>query len=395
MSLTFGLTGMDPATETALKAAFAEANSRLGGRWQLVPENEANHVVVDMDSMYGPMSWLRLHGAGKTVIGLTSAPRTQTDFRLNRPFNSDSLVALLREIAPAAEVPAAAPAAPPTTVATPAPPHGLTPAPAPQDQLPEEQPRAPNEEIAAPDKPVSAAVAATLDTPVAPPLRSPQPPSAAPPAASVAAPAPVFPAPPPAPPAAPAPAASPSHRTLADWLAPGQLRGYVRLQRNGTAVLIDVDQRQYYGPAALKPLTGHVEDPIGTGDFAPVDAATWSRETVALGQPQSLTRLLWFGALLAGKGQLARGFDPGARYRLLKWPQTEREFPKHFRIATAMMKGPATLDEIAASSGVSAAEVADFVNASLATGFAEPWREPEPEPEPQKSSGLFGRLRGR
>jgi hypothetical protein len=391
MSLTFGLTGMDPATETALKAAFAEANSRLGGRWQLVPENEANHVVVDMDSMYGPMSWLRLHGAGKTVIGLTSAPRTQTDFRLNRPFDSDSIAALLREIAPAAAAPAAA--APPAAVATFAAPHGLTPAPVPQDQLPEEQPRAPNEEIAAPDKPVSAAVAATLDTPVAPPVRSQEPPSAAPPAASVAA--PVIPAAAPAPPAAPAAPASPSRRTLADWLAPGQLRGYVRLQRNGTAVLIDVDQRQYYGPAALKPLTGHVEDPIDTGDFAPVDAATWSRETAALGQPQSLARLLWFGALLAGKGQLARGFDPGARYRLLKWPQTEREFPKHFRIATAMMKGPATLGEIAASSGVSAAEVTDFVNASLATGFAEPWREPEPEPESQKSSGLFGRLRGR
>jgi hypothetical protein len=387
MSLTFGLTGMDPATETALKAAFAEANSQLGGRWQLVPESEASHVVVDMDSMYGPMSWLRLHGAGKTVIGLTSAPRTQTDFRLSRPFNSGSVAALLREIAPAIEVP--------STTTLPAamdaaPPHGLTPAPVPQDQLPEEQPRAPDEETAAPDKPDSAAVAATLDTPVAPLVHAPEPPSAAAPAASVAA---RFSSA--APPASQSAPAAPPQRTLADWLAPGQLRGYVRLQRAGTALLIDVDQRQYYGPAALKPLTAHVEEPVNTADFAPVDAATWARETAALGQPQSLARLLWFGALLAGKGQLAPGFDSAARYRLMKWPQTEREFPKHFRIATAMMKGPATLAEIAAASGVSAAEVADFVNASLATGFAEPWSEPEPEPEPQKPSGLFGRLRGR
>ena len=78
---TFGLTGMDANTETALKSAFAEASMRLGGRWPLVSEQDATHVVVDMDSMYGPMSWLRLHGAGKVVIGLTSAPRSQTDFR--------------------------------------------------------------------------------------------------------------------------------------------------------------------------------------------------------------------------------------------------------------------------------------------------------------------------
>ena len=76
------------------------------------------------------------------------------------------------------------------------------------------------------------------------------------------------------------------------------------------------------------------------------------RETAALGAAQPLGRLQWFGGLLAGKGELLPDFDAAGRYRLTKWPQTEREFPKHFRIATAMMKGPATLDEVAAASGV-------------------------------------------
>jgi hypothetical protein len=89
------------------------------------------------------------------------------------------------------------------------------------------------------------------------------------------------------------------------------------------------------------------------------------------------------------------GFPEDAQYRLTKWPQTEREFPRHFRIATAMMKGPATLGEIAEASGVPVSDVADFVNANLATGFAEQYVEPEPEPEPQQKGGLFGRLRGR
>ena len=48
MPLTFGLTGMDPATETSLKAAFDQANQRLGGVWQLLPDTQGDYIVVDM-----------------------------------------------------------------------------------------------------------------------------------------------------------------------------------------------------------------------------------------------------------------------------------------------------------------------------------------------------------
>ncbi len=368
---TFGLTGMDAATETALKSAFAEASMRLGGRWPLVSEQDASHVVVDMDSMYGPMSWLRLHGAGKVVIGLTSAPRAQTDFRLAKPFSAESVAELLQQIAPSDGAP-----------------HGITPAPEPQHQLPEEISRPVSEEAAAPGDRASAAVSATLDTPAAPPAAPVEAPSAAPPAPSATAPVVETPAP------QPAPAAS-RDRTLIDWLAPGQLKGRVRLERGGTGLLLDIDQGQYFGPATLKPLAAHVEPVLQASDFAAVDDAAWTSESTMHGAAQPLSRLLWFCALQAGKGKLLPGFDPGAQYRLLKWPQTEREFPKHFRIATQMMKGPATLEEVSAACGVPVPEVADFVNANLATGYAEPYREPEPEPEPQKSGGLFGRLRGR
>src|SRR5690606_32080816 len=108
MPLTLGLTGMDPATEADLKAAFAEANSTLGNRWALVPEGEADYLVVDMDSMYGPMSWLKLHAAGKTVIGLTSSPRTQTDFLLPRPFTAEALANVLEATGARAADPVAA-----------------------------------------------------------------------------------------------------------------------------------------------------------------------------------------------------------------------------------------------------------------------------------------------
>ncbi|TQD41206.1 hypothetical protein, partial [Marilutibacter aestuarii] len=91
MPLTIGLTGMDPNTESGLTDAINAANDRIGRAWKLLPESQADYVVVDMDSMYGPMSWLRLHATGKQVIGLTTAPRTQTDYRLERPFDAHSV----------------------------------------------------------------------------------------------------------------------------------------------------------------------------------------------------------------------------------------------------------------------------------------------------------------
>ena len=397
MPLTFGLTGMDPATESSLKTAFTEANARGGNRWQLLPESEAEFVVVDMDSMYGPMSWLRLHAADKRVIGLTSVARTQTDFRLERPFDSTSVAALLQElegIAPSATGapdPAVAAVAASSSAlaggAQPAPsPAGMTPAPQPQDLLPEELPPVLGEEIATP---ALASQAAAVE-PVA--LVDPrEPPSAA--AGQIVPPAPTLQPRLPAEPVAPAQPVEP--RTLAEWLLSGRLGGHLRFVRNGTPLLIDAVQRHYHGPGTLKAMAGHFAGEVVLADFEALDEAEWARQSTALGEAQPLSRLVWFGGLLASQGTLAPGYDPDARYRLLKWPQTEREYPRHFRIATAMMKGPATLPEIADASGVPLGDVTDFVNASLATRFAEPYVEPEPEVEPPKPGGLFGRLRGR
>jgi hypothetical protein len=361
MAQTLGMTGMDPATESALKAAFEQANARLGRAWRLVSDQDAEYVVVDMDSMYGPMSWLRLHGAGKRVIGLTAAMRTQADFHLAQPFTGDSVATLLDSIASGTAAPEAAPVAP----ITPAVPSGMSASPVPQDQLPEELPALRDEEELAPvgpKLPDSVEAGTLAPTTVQP---APAPPVAGPVAARA--------------------------RGFFDWLAPGALSGRVRYRD----LLIDADQRQYHGPAALKPLASYFEGAVDRDAFAPVDAATWDRDSAALGAAQPLVRLQWYGGLVVGHGALLPGHDTDGRFRLGKWPQTEREFPKHFRIATQMMKGPATLDEIAAGSGVPREDVVDFVNANLATGYAEQVRESSSEPADAAKAGLFGRLRGK
>lgn len=370
MALTLGFTGMDSATEAALTAAFQQANATLGNAWQLRPESEAEHVVVDMDSMYGPMSWLRLHAAGKRVIGLTSAPRTQADFRLGRPFDPQSVAMLLQGVTGQATQqaggdPAQAPSREPSPV-----PSGMSPSPVPQDLLPEEHPQAVDEEAEAP------APAPRLPGSVEAGSLSP---TTITPASAHAAPAP------------------PRERGLADWLVPGVLSGRFRFRpASGQPVLIDADSRQYFATTSLKPLAPAVDGVVTRDDFQPIDAASWATESAGLGAAQPLGRLQWFAGLLAGNGSVLSEYDAAGRYRLSKWPQTEREFPRHFRIATAMMKGPATLEEVATASGVPLADVNDFVNANLISGFAEFVPEQVAESaEPQKPGGLFGLRRGK
>jgi hypothetical protein len=369
MALTLGTTGMDSATEAELHQAFQQANATQGGRWKLVPEGDADYVVVDMDSMYGPMSWLRLHAAGKQVIGLTSAARTQTDFRLERPINARSVSILLDQLSGGSGVID-------TDLHAHSMPSGMSPSPVQQDQLPEEMPQKPREDLSAPTPaaklPDSVAAGSLGPTTIEP-----------------AAPAPVAPP-------APAPVAPPRENHFGDWLGAGELRGKLRYQQgSGPLLLIDADARQYHGPAALKPLVAYFGGPVKREAFGAIDDATFAREAAPLGAPQPLSRLQWYGGLLAGGGKLLAGFDPSAKYRLSKWPQTEREFPKHFRIATAMMKGPATLEEITAASGVPQEDVVDFVNANLSTGFAEVVSDTPTEPTDQQKGGLFGRLRGK
>lgn len=408
MALTLGFTSMDQATETALRAAFQDANSRLNGLFTLASSDAADYVVIDMDSMYGPMGWLRLHAAGKQVIGLTSAARTQADFRIGRPFDTDAMVEVLRQLAaregvdPDAGTAAARVAEGPVADADP---QGAVTAPEPEAQAGTEP--AGGEPGAAAAKPAVVPLA----------LKDPQPePEHPDPAASAGIPAdasaeissdagqqeadpgtedtgvPAAQADP-----EPEPPAPPREPVFADWLKPGALSGRFRFRRGMAPELwIDADARQYHGPAQLKPLAPHFEGTVAETDFEPVEDEAWAAGSAAAGEAQPLSRLQWLGGLLAGKGELLPGHDPQGRYRLTRWPQTEREFPRHFRIATAMMKGPATLEEVAEASKSPLADVADFTNANLVTGFAEFVPEPEPEPEaPARPGGFFSRLRGR
>jgi len=340
MALTFGTTGMDRATEEALHAAFKEANAASGNHWVLTGDDSAEYIVVDMDSLYGPMSWLKLHGLGRKVIGLTKAQRSKTPYRLPKPITAADLTVLLSEIA-GEEAHASGPAG--------------------ARAAPSGQPQAEPEAAPAPVATPAPKAASKAEVAASEPRSQPE--------------------------AAPEPAASQAPRTLRGWLGARDARRVRMTAKDGTVILLDTQAGVWHGPKELKACTPCFSAEPGEVKSEILGDAAWEAAAAQLGPSQPVVRLQWLGGLLSGK-------PVHGAFLLRKWPQTEREYPKHFRIATVMMKGPAGVTEIAEASGVSAEEVTDFINANLATGYAEAAdASPPSAPSSPRTTGLFGRIR--
>ena len=381
---SIGFTGMERGTQDQLRTAFAEIIQRERLPIQLRDSAEADIVVVDMDSLYGPMSWMQLHNAGRKVIGYSASARCQSDYVLARPMQVDALALLLRQLSTEH---GQAPATAAESTAVQVEPAHFTPAPIQQDQLPAEDPAITQPPPAVLDVETPSGAPTAPTAPVQ--AETPEDPAAEEPLVPAPATVPDTAAPEPA---APGQTGLEDPR-LAGWLAPGRLTARRRYRLpDGGMLYLDPHKQTYHGPALLKPLEGAFAVPVSNADLELVEDAEWA----AISDPaQPLSRLIWYGALLEGKGELLPQHDPGGRYRLNRWLQTEREYPKHFRIATAMMKGPATVQEIATAASVSPADAADFINACLATGVAEPVL-PEPPAAPESArTGLFGLKRGR
>ena len=337
--------GLSREEEAEVVTRFKQANAQVGNRWLVTPETEASVLVIDMDSMYGQMSLMKAIGSGKILVALTASGRAETDYVLQRPVTTEALVALFEQISSGVPAEAVAPA--PVAAAAPTP-----------DPVPEP--------VAAPPAPVSA-VEAPAPVATSPRVTSEQP--------------------------AFTPTARQPDPRLADYLRPGILTGPVRLQSPGAPDLVlDPASQTYLSGSALKPLLPYCSSVIRENDLVPVAPADLPALATQLGGSQPWARLVWLCALAGGNGALAPGYGPNEKYKLLKWPQTEREFPKHFRVATVMMKGPANLSEIAEQSGVPLAEVIDFVNACLVLGVAEP-ETAVPVTADAGKGGLLGRFR--
>jgi hypothetical protein len=162
---------------------------------------------------------------------------------------------------------------------------------------------------------------------------------------------------------------APHEPRISDYLSPNALGGPVKLELPGAPMLVlDPASQTYAGSATLKPLLPYVQEVIRENQLFALHPAEFERIKAASGGAQPYVRLLWLCGLSVGNGHLLPGYNPAKKFVLTKWPQIEREYPKHFRIATVMMKGPALVREIAEQAGVPESEAIDFVNAGLVSG---------------------------
>jgi len=144
---------------------------------------------------------------------------------------------------------------------------------------------------------------------------------------------------------------------------------------DGAELLIDPEKNAYHFEAtSLKPLAALLEQPASA--WTPVYSEALKAARIA-NPAQPLGRLRWYAGLIATPGILGRKLSRSERYKLTRWPETEREYPKHFRLAKEMVKDYATVDEIVATLGMPYEEVVDYVNASFADGRLEALSNPE------------------
>lgn len=353
-TLNVYIAGAEAGVLTRVAAMLEEQRTRLHTCWQLADEASADLLVIESDSLYGHMDWLKACATGLLVASWSSAPETDDlQLRLRNPITADGLVALLNRADSQLN---GAPGASENPI------HALP----------------PNAEADVSEQ--ASEIAAPMAADVPRPL--PAHPAVSPHESVVVAVHAVKPV-----------AARSCGIYLLDLLeTDSPLKGHLRLAAEGLpTLLLDPHHRTWHTESTLKTLSPWCTRSLSSLDVTSVDDTDFPTSVAQMrGHPYS--RLKWLAHLTSGHGRLDPGLDVNARYKLARWPQSERDFPKHFRIATIMLKEASTLDEIATYAGTTIGDAADFINGYHAIGYIEQ-TENEAAQEDTRRSGLFSRNR--
>lgn len=345
---TIAVTGASERDAARIATILERHRHKLSSSWRNAEAAEADLLLVDVESTYGQMDWLRARSRGRLVIAYTSAADPiEPEFSLRKPAVSGELIALLNRIS--ANIGAGKSGAVP-----------MQPANAAVYETPV---------IAADSAPAAVVATAASDT-----------------GAVISMPVASLPDVPSAP-------QEPDIYFLDELVhVLDASEGAVRLVCEGLpSVIIDPTRQRWYAGVGLKALVGWSKHPVRREHLIHLPADELAQATEIM-PAHPYSRLIWLTHLARWEGRLDPGLPADARYRLTRWPQVEREFPKHFRIATAMMSGTGTVDEIAAQSKAGVADVVDFINAYNALGYVET-EASLPTTSPGDRSGLLGRVR--
>ena len=317
MARRLTLHGANEHDATHLKNLLSEAPTGVRTAWRFYSGDDTDLLVVDVDTVYGHMDWLRVHNQGTPVAVLTEHVKFEdSELILHKPVSLENLTQVLAQVA---------------------------------EQVPDRAESADVEDkVAKPIKPIVANnKVSAKSTPAPAPIPEPAPPAASP---------------------TPEPL---SEQSLEQWLSGSSLSGQVRVRHVGAPdLIIDNAEKTFYTDSSLRALEAHCKSKIKPDEWQHLTPADFTA-VKSNSKAQPITRLLWLCHILGSHGHPAPGMDINGRHKLARWPQIEREFPKHFRIATVMMKQPATLSEVAEQSGATLPDVIDFANAYNAIGYLE------------------------
>ncbi len=318
MARRLTLQGANEHDAAHLKNLLGKSQPEIRSGWRFYSGDDTDLLVVDVDTVYGHMDWLRAHSLGKPVAVLTEHTKFEdSDMILHKPVSMENFAEVLALAAE--QVPDRAESA----------------------EVDDEAPKPQQATVARKKSAASSSEAAA----------SPITESVPAPVATVSEP--------------------PREQSLEQWLSGNSLSGQLRLHHAGAPdLVVDNTDKTFYTDGSLRALEAHCKRKIKPEDWQRLTPAAFSAAQSA-GKAQPIARLLWLCHVLASHGHPSPGMDINARYKLARWPQIEREFPKHFRIATVMMKQPATLSEVAEQSGAPLPDVIDFANAYNAIGYLE------------------------
>ena len=178
------------------------------------------------------------------------------------------------------------------------------------------------------------------------------------------------------------------HPLLA-YLGNDLLGGPAQIAWHDEAVLtLDPKNDVFHCEAGLAALEVYCREPPRRSDWRALTSAEIAQVRQSqVAQPYS--RLIWLDALLRSGGKLAGHLDPGGTYRLTRWLEIRRDYPRHSRISTVMMQ-PLRLHEIVVASGCDMSDVFDVVNAYDAIGWLEWTPRPPRHGDVASESGLSG-----
>jgi hypothetical protein len=154
---------------------------------------------------------------------------------------------------------------------------------------------------------------------------------------------------------------------------------------------LDPKQQQVYAPGTLRQLSPYCRHDFSRDAFRTVTSQELQRQRIEY-RTYPYSQLIWLDVLIRSAGRLASHLDPGGRFRLKGLPKTEKEFPKHAAIVDALQT-PAKLNEIASTARAAMGDVFDLVNAYDAIGLIEVERRVPRHTEPPKPTGLLSRLK--